>query len=163
MAMRKILTQGDPTLNKVAHSVTVFDDRLADLLEDLRETLTEACGLGLAAPQIGILRRVVVIFREDEEEPLELVNPSILSTEGEQDGLEGCLSVPGYWGMVKRPKKAKLRAQDRHGKWFEIEGEDMLARCFCHELDHLDGHLYTELAPKLYTPDQLDHVSEGGE
>lgn len=163
MSLRTILTRGEPALNKAAHPVTQFDHRLWNLLDDLAETLTDACGLGLAAPQIGILRRVVVIFREDDAEPLELVNPVILATEGEQDGLEGCLSVPGYWGMVKRPLKAKVRAQDRNGKWFEVEGENVTARCLCHELDHLDGHLYTELTDKLYTPDELEHVSEGAE
>ncbi|MEG2118721.1 MAG: peptide deformylase [Pseudoflavonifractor sp.] len=159
MSLRTILTRGEPALNKVAHPVTEFNDRLGNLLDDLRETLTEACGMGLAAPQIGILRRAVVIFKDDGE-VIELVNPTIVSVEGEQDGLEGCLSVPGYWGMVKRPMKARVRAQDRSGTWFEMEGEGVTARCFCHELDHLDGHLYTELTDKLYTPDELEHVSE---
>lgn len=159
MALREILKRGDPVLNKKAHPVTKFDDRLHSLLDDLHETLDDAGGAGLAAPQIGILRAVVLVAN-NEDEILELVNPTILSAEGEQDGLEGCLSIPGYWGFVKRPEKVRLRAQDRNGNWFEVEGTGMAARCYCHELDHLDGKLYTELASRLYTTEEVDEMAE---
>ena len=159
MAIRTILTQGDPALNKVCHPVTKFDDKLADLLDDLKETLAQANGLGLAAPQVGILRRAVIVV-DGSGEMLELVNPEIIAREGEQDGLEGCLSVPGMWGYVKRPAWVKVKAQDRQGNWFEVEGEDITARCFCHELSHLDGHLYTELCDRVYTSEELDRMME---
>jgi peptide deformylase len=155
MALRKILTQGDPTLNKVSHQVEKFDEKLHVLLDDMKETLVDANGVGLAAPQIGILRRVVVVVDENNE-MLELVNPVIIHTEGEQTGLEGCLSVPGKYGIVTRPYKAKVRAQDRNGNTFEVEGEEIVARCFCHELEHLDGHLYVEHTDRLYTLEELE-------
>ncbi len=159
MAIREILTQGDPILNKVAHPVTNFDRRLHDLIDDMRETLIEANGAGLAAPQIGILRRVVLVTNE-QDEILELVNPEIIAKSGEQTGLEGCLSVPGYYGEVTRPAWVRVRAQDRNGAFFEVEGEEMTARCFSHELDHLEGHLYTELTKRLYTNEELDEMLE---
>ena len=159
MALRTILTQGDPILNKKAHPVTSFDEKLHDLLDDMRETLTQAEGLGLAAPQVGILRRVVLVVNE-QDEMLELVNPEIIAQEGEQTGLEGCLSVPGYYGEVTRPMRVKVRAQDRNGGFFEVEGEEVTARCFCHELAHLDGHLYTELASRMFTVEELDEMME---
>ena len=137
MAIRTIVTKGDPVLNKVCHPVTKFDDKLADLLDDMKETLEEAKGLGLAAPQVGILRRAVIVV-DGKGEMLELVNPEIVSQEGEQEGFEGCLSVPGRWGVVKRPYKVRVRAQDRNGNFFEAEGEEIVARCFCHEIEHLD-------------------------
>ena len=140
MALRTILTDNDPALHKVCRPVTSFDGRLHDLIDDLKETLAEANGAGLAAPQVGILRRVVIVV-DDEENMLELVNPELIAQDGEQEGFEGCLSVPGRWGIVKRPQKARVRAQDRNGNFFEVEGEDIVARCFCHELEHLDGHL----------------------
>ncbi len=155
MAIRRILTQGDPALNKVCHPVSNFDDKLADLLDDLKETLTKANGVGLAAPQIGILRRAVIVVDENGQ-MLELVNPEIIDQKGEQDGLEGCLSIPGKWGYVKRPEWVKVKAQDRNGSWFEVEGRDLTARCFCHELSHLEGHLYVELTERLYTSEELD-------
>ena len=134
MSLRKILTQGDPTLEKTCRPVEKFDQKLHWLLDDLKETLENAGGVGLAAPQIGILRRVVVV--EDENgELLELVNPVIVSREGEQGGWEGCLSVPNQYGWVTRPNLVTVRAQDREGKFFEASGEEMVARCFCHELD----------------------------
>lgn len=157
MALRTILTDSDPTLHKVCRPVTNFDSRLHDLLDDLKETLAQANGAGLAAPQVGILRRVVIVV-DDQEQMLELVNPEIIAREGEQEGFEGCLSVPGRWGVVKRPMKAKVRAQDRNGNFFEVEGEEIVARCFCHELDHLDGHLFTELAGRLYTNEELEEL-----
>lgn len=159
MAIREIIKQGDPVLSKKCHPVTRFDEKLAALLDDMKETLDNAKGVGLAAPQVGILRRVVVVS-DLEGNMLELVNPEIIDQEGEEKGLEGCLSVPGLWGYVTRPTWAKVRAQDRYGKWFEAEGEGMSARCFCHELAHLDGHLYTELADKLYTTEELDAMAE---
>ena len=121
MAIRTILTQGDPALNKKCHPVTKFDGKLGDLLDDLKETLAQANGMGLAAPQVGILRRAVIVVPDPEkDEMIELINPEIVAEEGEQDGLEGCLSIPGMWGYVKRPNWVKVRAQDRRGNWFEI-------------------------------------------
>ena len=157
MALRTILTDGDPALHKVCRPVTQFDEKLHDLLDDLKETLAQANGAGLAAPQVGILRRAVIVV-DANDEMLELVNPEIIAREGEQEGFEGCLSVPGRWGVVKRPMKAKVRAQDRNGNFFEVEGEEIVARCFCHELDHLDGHLFTELAGRLYTNEELEEM-----
>ncbi len=159
MALREIIKRGDPVLNKKAHPVTRFDVKLHSLLDDMQETLEEAGGAGLAAPQVGILRRVMLVADGDDQ-ILEMVNPAIVSAEGEQDGLAGCLSVPGYWGFVKRPAKVKMRAQNRDGDWFEVEGEGIVARCFCHELDHLEGKLYTELTGKLYTPEEIDELME---
>lgn len=157
MALRTILTDGDPALHKVCRPVTQFDEKLHDLLDDMKETLAKANGAGLAAPQVGILRRAVIVV-DANDEMLELVNPEIIAREGEQEGFEGCLSVPGRWGVVKRPMKAKVRAQDRNGNFFEVEGEEIVARCFCHELDHLDGHLFTELAGRLYTNEELEEM-----
>ena len=162
MAIRTIITREDPVLSKRCHAVTQFDEKLWELLEDMKDTLIESNGVGLAAPQIGILRRVVLVIN-DEGTILELINPEIIEQSGEQDGLEGCLSVPGYYGFVKRPMYAKVRAQNRHGEWVEHEGEELTARCFCHELAHLDGHLYTELADKLYTPEELETMMEDEE
>ena len=157
MALRTILTDGDPALHKVCRPVTQFDEKLHDLLDDMKETLAKANGAGLAAPQVGILRRAVIVV-DANDEMLELVNPEIIAREGEREGFEGCLSVPGRWGVVKRPMKAKVRAQDRNGNFFEVEGEEIVARCFCHEIDHLDGHLFTELAGRLYTNEELDEL-----
>ena len=162
MAIRTIVTREDPVLTKVCHPVTKFDDKLADLLDDMKETLAQANGVGLAAPQVGILRRAVIVITQEGEE-LELINPEILDQSGEQTGLEGCLSVPGLWGYVTRPQWVKVKAQDRKGNWFEVEGQNLTARCFCHELSHLDGHLYTELADRLYTSDELDEMQQEDE
>lgn len=159
MALRRILTEQDPALHKVCRRVTDFNARLAKLLDDMTETLQEANGVGLAAPQVGILRRVVVIDTGDEF--LELINPEILESTGEQEGAEGCLSVPGRYGLVKRPYCVKLRAQDRTGEWFEVEGEELMARAFCHELDHLDGHLYTEIMSRFLTEEELEQEANG--
>jgi len=156
MSLRKILVRGDRTLNKPCRPVEKFDRKLHFLLDDLRETLADAGGAGLAAPQIGILRRVVIILDEDEN-MVELVNPELVYTEGEQTGWEGCLSVPGLYGQVTRPNRAKVRAQDRDGAFFEIEGEELVARCLCHELEHLDGHLYVEhVKGRLYTTEEIE-------
>lgn len=156
MAIRKIMTEKDSALHKVCRPVTDFNGRLHRLLDDLAETLDEAQGAGLAAPQVGILRRVVVI--DVGEGLMELVNPEIVEQDGEQDGPEGCLSVPGKWGLVKRPNHVKVRAQDRNGQWFEAEGDGLLARCFCHELEHLDGHLYTEKVSRYLTEEEIEEM-----
>ena len=153
MGLRKILTDKDPALHKVCRPVEKFDGRLHKLLDDMAETLEQANGVGLAAPQIGILRRVVLV--DTGEEVLELINPTLLETSGEQIGAEGCLSVPGKYGLVKRPNYAKVRAQDRYGDWYEAEGEELIARCFCHELDHLDGIVYTEVMERYLTEEEL--------
>ena len=158
MGLRKILTDKDPALHKVCKPVEKFDWRLHKLLDDMAETLAEANGVGLAAPQIGILRRVVIV--DTGEEILELVNPTMLETDGEQVGAEGCLSVPGKYGLVKRPMVAKVKAQDRYGDWYEVEGEELIARCFCHELAHLEGQLYTEVADRMLTPEELKELME---
>ena len=157
MALRNIVTVGDPVLTKVCRPVTKFDDRLSQLIDDMIETLHDANGAGLAAPQIGVLRRVVVINTEGED--WELINPEIVEvSEEEQTGIEGCLSLPGQWGIVTRPEYAKVRAKDRNGDWYEYEGEDLTARCFLHEIDHLDGHMYTEFAEKMLTQEELDEL-----
>lgn len=164
MALRNIVKEGDPILTKKCRPVTEFNDRLHQLLDDMRQTLLEADGVGLAAPQVGVLRRVVVVLdinRETEnvdEQIIELVNPEIIASSGEQYGTEGCLSVPGIYGFVTRPEEVTVRAQDRLGKTFEVTGTGLTARCFCHELDHLEGHLFKELADKLLTAEELDEL-----
>ena len=158
MGLRKILTDKEPSLHKVCRPVENFDRRLHKLLDDMVETMLDAGGVGLAAPQIGILRRVVVV--DTGEGILELVNPTIVETDGEQVGPEGCLSVPGKYGLVKRPYYAKVRAQDRNGEWFEAEGEELIGRCFCHELDHLDGIVYTEVMERWLTEEELQFDEE---
>ena len=158
MGIRKILTDQDPALHKVCKPVTAFDAKLHKLLDDMAETLEKAQGVGLAAPQVGILRRVVIVDTGDEI--LELVNPELVETSGEQEGPEGCLSVPGKYGLVKRPYYAKVRAQDRYGEWYEAEGEELIGRCFCHELDHLDGIIYTEVMERFLTAEELEFDEE---
>ena len=153
MGLRKILTDKESSLHKVCKPVVSFDWRLHKLLDDMTETLVDSGGVGLAAPQVGILRRVVLV--DTGEQIIELINPTLVETDGEQIGPEGCLSVPGKYGLVKRPYYAKVRAQDRDGNWFEAEGEELIARCFCHELDHLDGILYTELMDRFLTDEEL--------
>lgn len=160
MGLRKIMTVKEPCLHKVCRPVEKFDGKLHKLLDDMKETLAEANGVGLAAPQVGILRRVVVV--DTGEEMLELVNPELLETGGEQVGSEGCLSVPGKYGIVKRPNYAKVRAYDRDGNEFEVEGEELMARCFCHELDHLDGIVYTEIMERYLTEEEMKEQSEEG-
>ena len=158
MGLRKILTDKDPSLHKVCRPVEKFDRRLHKLLDDMVETMQDANGVGLAAPQVGILRRVVTV--DTGEGILELVNPTLIETDGEQIGAEGCLSVPGKYGLVKRPYYAKVRAQDRYGEWFEVEGEELIGRCFCHELDHLDGIVYTEVMERFLNEDELVYDEE---
>ena len=154
MGIRKILTDRDPALHKTCKPVTRFDFRLHKLLDDMKETLVQSGGVGLAAPQVGILRRVVVV--DTGEEIIELVNPSLLKTDGEQIGPEGCLSFPGKYGLVKRPNCASVRAQDRDGNWFVVEGEGLTARCFCHELDHLDGIMFMEVMERFLTDEEME-------
>ena len=156
MGLRKILTDKEPALHKVCKPVTSFDWRLHKLLEDMKDTLIDSGGVGLAAPQVGILRRVVLV--DTGEEILELINPELIETSGEQTGVEGCLSVPGKYGIVTRPMIAKVRAQDRDGNWYEAEGEELIARCFCHELDHLDGIVYTEKMERFLTDEELEEL-----
>ena len=158
MGIRRILTHREPALHKTCKPVVNFDARLHKLLDDMRETLLDSGGVGLAAPQVGILRRVVLV--DNGEEILELVNPTLVETDGEQVGAEGCLSVPGKYGLVKRPYYAKVRAQDRFGNWYEADGEELTARCFCHELDHLDGIIYTEVMERYLTDEQLGYDEE---
>ena len=148
MAILNILKEGDPTLTKTSRPVEKITERTLTLLDDMAETMRRAEGVGLAAPQVGVLRRIVVV----EVEPgnlIELINPEIIERSGTQTGLEGCLSVPGKHGTVTRPMKVKVRALDRTGKMREYEGEGLLARCFCHETDHLDGKLYTSIATDI--------------
>ena len=159
MALRTILTDSDPALHKACRPVTQFDEKLHDLLDDMKETLAKANGAGLAAPQVGILRRAVIVV-DANDQMLELINPEIIAQKGEQEGFEGCLSVPGRWGVVKRPMKAKVRAQDRNGNFFEVEDVELTARCFCHECEHLDGHLFTEHTDRLYTVEELEEMEQ---
>lgn len=170
MAIRNIVKEGDPCLLKECRQVTAFDGRLHALLDDMRETLIDACGAGLAAPQVGVLRQVALVMADDETEEevdeeveprfIEIINPQIIAAEGEQDGPEGCLSIPGKRGLVQRPMKVRVRAQDRHGNWFEHEAEGFEARAFCHEIDHLHGHLYTELVTEYVDMDTYDQEGQ---
>ena len=141
MALRNIVKEGDPILGKKCRTVDKFDEKLSVLIDDMFDTMYNANGVGLAGPQVGQLKRVVVIDVGDG--PMELVNPEITMTEGEQTETEGCLSVPGKYGVCKRPAKVQVKAQDRNGKWQVFTGEELKARCFCHEIDHLDGILFT--------------------
>ena len=165
MAIRNILRDDDPSLRKKSRTVTEFNKRLHVLLDDMRETLAEADGVGLAAPQVGILRRVVLVVdtnMEDaapEEQVIELINPEIVAASGEQSGPEGCLSIPGVYGLVTRPDLVKVRAQNRLGETFEVIGSMLTARAFCHEIDHLEGVLFTELAEKILTPEEIEALS----
>ena len=157
MALRNIVTVGDPVLTKKCRPVVKFDDRLAQLIDDMKETMQNANGVGLAAPQVGVLRRLVVVDVGDEI--VELVNPEIASMSEMQTGVEGCLSLPGEYGVVTRPMYVTVRAQDRNGDWYEYDGEELVARCFCHEIDHLDGHMYTEIAERMLTPEELEKLA----
>ena len=142
MAKRQIFRDDAECLYKKCRPVEKFDRKLWELLDDMAETMYAADGCGLAAPQVGVLRRVVVLDVGDGL--VELINPKVIAAEGEQCESEGCLSVPGEWGITRRPAKVTVRAQDRHGEWFEMTGEGLLARCFCHEIDHLDGKLFID-------------------
>ena len=188
MAIRIIRTEGDTVLTKRSRMVNEFDGRLHVLLDDMRQTMIDANGLGLAAPQVGVLRRAVLVavtdpdseeagrmggavddagrIEDDEafnEMIVELINPEIISKTGEQTGTEGCLSIPGKCGIVTRPSEIVVRAQDRHGLFFEMECKDITARAVCHEADHLEGRLYTEIAEKMLTKEEMDMLEKGGE
>lgn len=161
MALRNILTKEDETLYKTCRPVTEFNSRLHQLLDDMAETLELSNGVGLAAPQVGVLRRVVLVLEtnvaEDEDEyVIELINPEILESWGEQYGPEGCLSVPGEFGLVSRPMNVRVRAQNRYGEFFEVEGTGLTGRCFCHEIDHLDGVLFTSRAERMLTQEEME-------
>ena len=159
MAIRKIVTLGDDALRKECRREEKFNLRLWLLLKDMAETMYKAEGVGLAAPQVGVLRRVVVIDAGDGL--VEFINPEIIETEGEQCGREGCLSLPGRQAIVTRSRKVKVRAQDRKGEYFELEAEDLFARAICHELDHLDGRLYIDVMDRELTPEEIEgHVPE---
>lgn len=155
MALRNIVKVGEDVLTKKCREVTVFDDKLWVLLDDMLETMKEANGVGLAAPQVGILRRVVVIDVGDG--PIELINPVITSMRGKQREVEGCLSAPGQWGFVTRPAKVKVTALNRYGKEFKIEGTELLARALCHEIDHLNGTVFLDLVEEMYYPEPEDN------
>ena len=164
MALRTIVLEGDSCLTKVCRPVTAFNGRLHQLLDDMAETLADANGAGLAAPQVGILRRVCLVLDEATESYLELVNPEIIKTEGKQSGLEGCLSVPGKFAVVERPNIVRVRAQDRDGNWFEAEAQGLTARAFCHEIEHLDGHLFVEHVDHFLTEEEIEeYLKEHGE
>lgn len=161
MALRTIVLEGDSVLHKRCRPVTNFDERLHQLIDDMRETLIDSDGAGLAAPQVGVLRRVVLVLETNVPEGtepyiIELVNPEIIYREGEQDGPEGCLSVPGRFGLVERPMDVTVRAQDRNGNTFEVSGHELTARAFCHELDHLEGVVFTSLARRMLTDEELE-------
>jgi len=166
MATRNILTDGDRSLVKKSRAVKDFNKRLHILLDDMRETLVEANGLGLAAPQVGVLRRAALIVdtgactESSEEQIIELVNPEIIYCDGEQTGSEGCLSLPGVYGYVSRPEVVKIKAQDRFGEVFELECIELAARAVCHEIDHLDGVIFTEIADRLLTEEEIAEMAE---
>ena len=155
MAIRNIVKQGDSCLEKVCRPVTEFNARLHMLLDDMRETLAAADGAGLAAPQVGVLRRAAIIV-DGEGGYLELINPEILDQQGSQEGAEGCLSVPGRYGIVERPQKITIKFQDRTGAERQLELEDFLARAACHETDHLAGKLYLRLVTRFLEPEEVE-------
>ena len=164
MALRTIVLEGDSVLHKRCRPVTNFDERLHQLIDDMRETLIDSDGVGLAAPQVGVLRRVVLVLETNVPEGtepyiIELVDPEIISREGAQDGPEGCLSVPGRFGLVERPMDVTVRAQDRNGNSFEVKGHELTARAFCHELDHLEGKMFTQCASRMLTDEELESGS----
>ena len=164
MALRTIVLEGDSVLHKHCRPVTNFDERLHQLIDDMRETLIGSDGVGLAAPQVGILRRVVLVLETnvpEGEDPyiIELINPEIVESSGSQNGPEGCLSVPGRFGLVERPMDVTVRAQDRNGNSFEVKGHELTARAFCHELDHLEGKMFTQCASRMLTDAELERGS----
>ena len=154
MALLNILKEGDPTLRKVSRKVEKITPRILTLLDDMHETLDKAEGIGLAAPQVGVLRRIVIVEIGDKR--FEMINPEIIETRGVQEELEACLSVPELYGRVKRPAWVKVRAADRNGNVYEAEGDGLLARCFCHEIEHLDGHLFSEHIDHFLSDEELE-------
>jgi peptide deformylase len=164
LALRTILTDKEPVLRKKSREVTAFNGRLHSLLDDMKETLDYAQGVGLAAPQVGILRRVFIIINPETMELTEFVNPEIVKKEGEQDYYEACLSVPGYSGLTHRPEKVWIKAYDRDGKPFELLGEEIMAIAMCHENDHLDGKLHTDIVDgELVKVDEEPEAEEKAE
>lgn len=155
MALRKILTDSDESLHRVCKPVDKFDEKLAQLLDDMHETLDKAQGVGLAAPQIGICRRIFIMHLGDELS-VEAINPEVSDKKGKQYVLEGCLSCPDKWGYVNRPMKCHLKAQDRNGNWFEMDFSELGAQCTCHENDHLDGHVFTEIVKEFVRPEDME-------
>ena len=165
MALRNILTEEDPTLTRKCRVVTDFNPRLHQLLDDMAETLEQADGVGLAAPQVGVLRRAVLVLETnvpEGSEPylIELINPEIIESSGEQHEPEGCLSVPGQYGIVSRPAFVKVKAQNRFGEVFEVTGTGLTARCFAHEIDHLDGIVFTSKCERMLTEEELQATRE---
>ena len=162
MATRNILTKEEPTLYKKSRPVKSFDARLHQLLDDMAETLLKSGGVGLAAPQVGVLRRAVLVIETnvpegEDEKIIELINPEIIECSGEQRGAEGCLSFPDEYGIVIRPMEVTVRAQDRNGKEFTVSGTGLTARCFCHEIDHLDGIVFTSVCERMLTEEELEN------
>ena len=160
MALRLIRELGDPVLGKKAKAVKEMTPKLSQLIEDMKETMYDSDGVGLAAPQVGMLKRIVVIdVSEEQDQPIVMINPEIVEQDGEQTGWEGCLSVPGKSGQVTRPNHVIAKALDENMQAFTVEGEGLLARAICHELDHLEGHMYVELVEgKLYTNEELEEM-----
>ena len=158
MAIREVREIGDDILTKQCKDVPKMTLRTKILIGDMLDTMYDRCGVGLAAPQVGVLKRIVVI--DVGEGPIVLINPEIIASSGEQDGAEGCLSFPGEWGMVCRPMNVTVRAQDRHGKTFEISGTELLARAFCHEIDHLNGVCFTSRASRMLDPEELEQEGD---
>ncbi|MCQ2423587.1 MAG: peptide deformylase [Clostridia bacterium] len=155
MAVLNIVKEGDPTLRKVCRPVTEITPRILTLLDDMKDTLHRANGVGLAAPQVGVLRRIVLVECE-EGDLIELINPEIIERSDEiQEEVEGCLSIPNRWGITRRPARVTVRAMDRTGKTFTVSGEDLKARAFCHEIDHLDGILFTDRTIRYLDPDEI--------
>lgn len=160
MAKLKIVKFGDPLIRKISRPVEEITPRILTLLDDMTETMRAAGGCGLAAVQVGVLRRVVVIEVE-EGNVIELINPKIVAYAGEQEDAEGCLSNPGNYGIVRRPAAVTVRALDRNGKEFELNGKELLARAICHECDHLDGKIYTDIEIRSLTPDEVREMRRG--
>lgn len=161
MAVRPIIYDPDPILYKKCHPVTKFDKKLGNILTDMTQTMMHANGVGLAGPQIGYMRRVCVVLDTlDNDKIIEMVNPEVVATEGEQTGSEGCLSFPNKFGMVTRPRIVTVRAQDRNGEWFTIQSHDLTARAFLHEIDHLDGHVFTEKVTEYINMDEEEDEVE---
>lgn len=159
MAILNIVKEGDPVLRKICRPVTEITPRTLQLLEDMKETLHKADGCGLAAPQVGVLRRIALV--EVEKGKLyELINPEIIAREGTQNEMEGCLSIPGEWGITERPEKVTVRAMNRNGEMYEVSGEGLMARALCHELDHLDGVLYKDKAIHMLTKEEIEEQLE---
>ena len=156
MAILNIVKEGDPVLRKECRPVDAVTPRILRLLDDMKDTLADAEGAGLAAPQVGVMRRIAIV--ENNGEYIELINPEIVSREGEQEELEGCLSVPGIWGITHRPMKVTVKATGRDGKEFTVSGEGLLARAFCHEIDHLSGKLFTDDAVRILSQEEVEEM-----